>query len=209
MYYGESERKLHELFATARRRAPCVLFIDEIDALGQKRTQMRHAGAGRTVVNQLLSELDGMTGGNDSVFVLAATNHPWDVDTALRRPGRFDRLVLVLPPDAEARKAILAVHLRDRPVEGADLDALARATDGYSGADLAHVCETAAENAMADSIRSGSTRAISQADLRAAVKGVRPSTRAWFDVAYNFAAFANEGGMYDELLDYVRARGLA
>src|SRR5579871_6043920 len=106
MYLGQSERNLHEIFETARRNRPCVLFFDEIDALGRKRSLMRES-AGRDVVNQLLAELDSLNGDNAGVFVLAATNHPWDVDTALRRPGRLDRTLLVLPPDRPAREAIL------------------------------------------------------------------------------------------------------
>src|SRR5437764_1245622 len=111
MWLGESERHLHELFETARRNAPCVLFFDEIDAIGQRRAQRRHS-AGRNVVNQLLAEMDGVDRDNDGVFVLGATNHPWDVDAALLRPGRFDRMALVLPPDRPARAAILGHHLR-------------------------------------------------------------------------------------------------
>ncbi|HEY9378202.1 MAG TPA: ATP-binding protein, partial [Jiangellaceae bacterium] len=87
MYVGRSERNVADLFALARRSAPCVLFLDEIDALGQRRSQTRMSGM-RTTVNQLLSELDGISSDNEGVFVLAATNHPWDVDVALRRPGR-------------------------------------------------------------------------------------------------------------------------
>ena len=115
MYLGQSERNLRDLFEAARRAAPCVLFLDEIDALGQKRSQVRHSGA-RGTVNQLLAELDGVSSSNDGVFILAATNHPWDVDSALRRPGRLDRTLLVLPPDREARESILRYHVRDRPV---------------------------------------------------------------------------------------------
>ncbi len=98
MYVGQSERNIREIFATARRNAPCVVFLDEVDAIGQKRSQLRTAPM-RSAVNQLLLELDDVTGGNEGVFVLAATNHPWDVDSALRRPGRLDRTLLVLPPD--------------------------------------------------------------------------------------------------------------
>ncbi|HEX4017850.1 MAG TPA: ATP-binding protein, partial [Frankiaceae bacterium] len=116
MYIGESERKLRAIFDTARRNAPCVLFLDEVDAIGHKRTDLRGSGL-RSVVQALLSELDGAQDSNDGVFVLAATNHPWDVDSALRRPGRFDRMLLVLPPDEEARRAVLRLHLRTRPVE--------------------------------------------------------------------------------------------
>src|SRR5690349_10581055 len=144
MWVGSSERNLHDLFDAARSHAPCVLFLDELDALGHKRSQLA-SSALRTLVNQLLTELDGVGGGNDGVFVLAATNAPWDIDAALRRPGRLDRTVLVLPPDAAARATILEYHLRDRPVAALDLRALAAATENYSGADLAHVCESAAE----------------------------------------------------------------
>ena len=112
MYIGQSEHNLREVFDIARRNAPCVLFLDEIDALGQKRSQLR-SSAMRGTVNQLLNELDGADRTNDGVFVLAATNHPWDVDSALRRPGRLDRTLLVLPPDTEARAAILRTTCPD------------------------------------------------------------------------------------------------
>ncbi|MEU4694800.1 AAA family ATPase [Actinoplanes sp. NPDC023714] len=204
MWIGSSERNLHDLFESARGHAPCVLFLDEIDALGHKRSQLQSSM--RTVVNQLLTELDGVEGGNDGVFVLAATNAPWDVDAALRRPGRLDRTVLVLPPDRPARAAILEYHLRDRPVAGIDLDAVAAATEHYSGADLAHLCETAAEYAMRDSIASGEIRMIGQADMLAAAREVRPSTDAWFGTARNVAMFANESGEYDDLAAYLKKR---
>jgi len=205
MWMGNSEKNLHELFETARRNAPCVLFFDEIDALGQKRSDTRHQAIHNVSV-QLLHELDSATSSNEGVFVLAATNHPWDVDTALRRPGRLDRTLLVLPPDPPARRAILALHLRDRPLQGVDLDRLAAQTDGWSGADLAHLCESAAERALEDSLASGSARPIVTADLLAARRELRPSTGPWFEMARNYASFANEGGMYDDLLAYLRTR---
>jgi SpoVK/Ycf46/Vps4 family AAA+-type ATPase len=207
MWIGSSERNLHDLFQSARGHAPCVLFLDEIDALGHKRSQLNSSSM-RTVVNQLLTELDGVDGNNDGVFVLAATNAPWDIDAALRRPGRLDRTVLVLPPDKAARTSILEYHLRDRPVAGVDLGKVADATEHYSGADLAHVCETAAEFAMRDSITSGEIRMISQGDMLAAAREVRPSTDAWFATARNVAMFANESGEYDDLAAYLKKRKL-
>ncbi|RKN19922.1 ATP-binding protein [Micromonospora musae] len=207
MWLGNSERNLHELFQAARRNAPCVLFLDEIDALGHKRSQVSSSSM-RTLGNQLLAELDGMEGNNEGVFVLAATNTPWDVDPALRRPGRLDRVVLVLPPDAEARAAVLEYHLRERPIAGIDLRRIVAATEDYSGADLAHLCETAAEYAMADSVRSGEVRMIEQRDFDRAVKEVRPSTRPWMATARNVAMFANEGGVYDDLVAYLKQRKL-
>jgi SpoVK/Ycf46/Vps4 family AAA+-type ATPase len=207
MFVGQSERNIHELFEVARRHAPCVLFLDEVDAIGQKRSQLRHTPM-RSAVNQLLLELDDISGNNEGVFLLAATNHPWDVDSALRRPGRFDRTLLVLPPDAAAREGVFRYHLKDRPVAGIDLAKLARQTDGYSGADIAHICETAAERALMDSVRRGEPRMIGTPDLEAAIAEVKPSLGAWFDTARNVALFANEGGTYDDLAAYLRKRRL-
>jgi hypothetical protein len=99
MYTGASERNMRAVFETARRNAPCLLFLDEVDALGQKREHLRNSAGMRGAVNQLLTEMDSVKSNNDGVFVLGATNHPWDVDTALLRPGRFDRMLLVVPPD--------------------------------------------------------------------------------------------------------------
>jgi AAA+ superfamily predicted ATPase len=203
MWIGTSERNLHELFELARRKAPCVLFFDEVDALGQRRSQLRN-NAMRTTVNQFLAELDSVDAENDGVFVLGATNIPWDVDPALRRPGRFDRTVLVLPPDDAARTEILDYHVRERPIAGIDLPALAARTGGFSGADLAHLCETAAEYALLDSVRSGTVRMIGMPDFERALTEVKPSTGPWFDAARSVALFANEGGAYDDLADFFK-----
>lgn len=208
MWLGASERNLHEVFQTARRNAPCVLFLDEVDALGQKRTQTRNIGGMRNVIAQLLNEMDSVAADNEGVFVLAATNHPWDVDSALRRPGRFDRLMLVLPPDADARFAILNYHLKDRPVGKIDLPELVKLTRGYSGADIAHVCETAAEYALQKAIDTGQPEPISAADLTAALREVTRSTDAWFQTAKHFAMFANDSGLYDDLIQYMKSNKL-
>lgn len=207
MWMGNSERNLHALFDNARRNAPSVLFFDELDALGRKRSQLTHS-AGRNVVVQLLAELDGIGDENAGVFILAATNQPWDVDSALRRPGRLDRTLLVLPPDKEARSAILEFHLRGRPVERVDVDRLAGATEQFSGADLRLLCEAASEYALGDSIETGVARPITQADLERARRETRPTTREWFGTARNYAMFANDDGSYDDLLAYIRTHRL-
>jgi AAA+ superfamily predicted ATPase len=204
MYIGNSERNLAQIFDAARRNAPCVLFFDEIDALGQKRSHLARASSLRNTVNQLLSEMDSLGGTGDGVFVLGATNHPWDVDSALRRPGRFDRMLLVLPPDAPARAAILRYHLRHRPVATVDIDRIVRGTEHFSGADLAHLCETAAERALAASMQAGQLRPLTTADLETARREIRPSTGPWFTTARNVTAFANADGSYDELAAYLR-----
>ncbi|MBO0831252.1 MAG: ATP-binding protein [Actinobacteria bacterium] len=209
MWVGLSERNMREIFEVARRNKPCVLFLDEIDALGQKRSHLRIHAAMRGTVNQLLTEMDSVKSNNDGVFVLGATNHPWDVDTALLRPGRFDRLLLVVPPDESAREAVLRYHLRDRPLEGIEVTKLARRTEHFSGADLAHLCDTAAEYALRDSVESGTARPIRMTDLERALREVKPSTTAWLEDARNVVLFANTGGRFDDLLAYLKQRRMA
>ncbi|MFV0524789.1 MAG: AAA family ATPase [Acidimicrobiales bacterium] len=206
MWIGASERNLTAIFDVARAHAPCVLFFDEIDALGQKRSQLRNSGAMRGVVNQFLVELDGVGKDNDGVYILGASNHPWDIDPALLRPGRFDRMMVVLPPDATARQTILETHLRDRPTHRLDLARVAANTDGLTGADLALVCDSATEFAIDRSMSSGSVEPITMKDLKAAVSEARPSTGPWFETARNYATYSNESGQFDELLAYLRRR---
>lgn len=202
MWIGESEKRLHELFEAARRQAPTVLFLDELDALGQKRSQLRH-NAGRNLVNQLLVELDGLDSG-DGVYVIAATNHPWDVDAALKRPGRFDRTVLVPPPDAPARAHILQRHMRGRPQEGLDFTVLAAKTDRFSGADLVHLADTAVEGVLEEALRGGALRPVRMADFARALGEVKSSIGPWVEVARNYALYANESGAWDELAAWLK-----
>ena len=205
-WLGESERSIRSVFDTARRNAPCVLFFDEVDALGHRRSGLSGTSGMRTVVNCLLEELDSATSSNDGVYVLGATNAPWDVDPAMRRPGRFDRMIFVGLPDAEARAGIIRFHLRDRPVAGIDLTSVAKRTEGFSGADLAHICDSATQLAMADSMRTGQVRPVMMADVDAATAQIRPSAGPWFETARNVVEFANNDGTYDELAKYLRRR---
>ena len=206
-YIGNSEANLHKAFEQAREHSPCVLFLDELDAIGIKRSLSRSSGI-RGTVNQLLEELDGIGSDNEGVYLLAATNAPWDIDPALRRPGRLDRTILVLPPDEPARAAILHTHLRERPVEGIDLQALARATEGLTGADLSHLCDSAAERALMDSVRTGSPRMITMADLHAALREIRPSTGPWFEIARNVVEYADPSGEYADLRAWMKRHRL-
>lgn len=207
MWLGNSEKNLHEIFQMARRHAPCVLFLDEIDALGHKRTNLKYS-AGRNVINQLLYETDSANYDNEGIFLLGATNHPWDVDSALKRPGRLDRTLLVLPPDAAARRRVLEMNMQDRPSDMLNLDRVLDGTEGYSCADLVALCEGATELAMEDYVERGVIRNVNEVDFKRAKREVRPSTLAWFESARNYAMFANEGGAYDDLIDYLRARKL-
>jgi SpoVK/Ycf46/Vps4 family AAA+-type ATPase len=207
MWLGYSRRSIHEIFETGRASAPCLLYLDQLDAIGPRRAGRRHS-IGRGVVDQLVAELYSASEEHEGVFVIAATEHPWDVDALLRRPGRLDHRLLVLPPDLEAREAIIRGVLAGRPLaDDLDLGALAARTDKYSAADLAQLCESAAAAALEASIVSNSSRPIALADFTRGLHEIRPSTPSWFDLARDYARFAAEPGSYDDLVTYLRAHG--
>jgi AAA+ superfamily predicted ATPase len=199
-WLGESEQRLHQLFETARQHKPAIIFIDEIDAIGANRSDTSSIMA--PLVNVLLTEMDGIAQKNDNLMVLAATNTPWRVDDALRRPGRFDRVLFVPPPDEPARAAILKICLRDLPAESLDLAKLARLTNRFSGADLRAVVERASEKAIFQEMKSGHATQLTQPLLIDAVKEMRPSTNEWLETARSYATYANRSGLYDDLVTF-------
>jgi ATP-dependent 26S proteasome regulatory subunit len=204
-YYGISERNLHDAFVQARRFAPCVLFLDELDAIAFARR--KHSGSvGRPLVDQLLQELDAIGADNDNILVLAATNAPWDVDEATKRPGRFDRVVFVPPPDPPARERILTLQLADRPAEDVDVARIAKQTPLFSGADLRALVERALDIVIDDVLDRGEERALTTEDLERALGGMRPSTLEWIATARNYVEFANQGGRYDEVAAFLVSR---
>lgn len=205
MWIGNSEKNLHGLFEQARRAKPCVLFFDEVDALGASRSDMKKSG-GRQLINQFLSELDGVESDNEGVLCLAATNTPWHLDSAFRRPGRFDRVIFVPPPDEPARAQILEIQLAGKPTESIDYKKLAAKSRDFSGADLGAVVDRAIEAKLHEAVKTGMPKPITTKDLLAAMKNVRPSTGEWFSTARNHALYANEGGLYDEILDYLKVK---
>lgn len=202
MFIGESEQKLHKIFELARKAAPSVLFFDEIDALAADRRDMRQS-AGRGLINQFLEELDGSRTSNDGVLILGATNAPWHVDGAFMRPGRFDRLVFVPPPDALAREEIARIHSRGKPLVDFDPAQIAKKSDGFSGADLKAVFDLATEEALTEAMRKGTVIPVGGKMLLNACKNVKPSTRKWFESAKNYALYANQSGFYDDVLIYM------
>ncbi len=207
MYIGESERKLHAIFEKARQSKPSVLFFDELEAPGGKRQYHREASSSK-LVSQFLSELDGFSRGNDGVLVLGATNVPWDIDPAFRRPGRFDRVLFVPPPDREARERILTILLGSRPTDGSlDIPFLAKHSSGFSGADLMNLVETGADEAIEASLTSGNEVPIRSEHLRSVLKEVKSTTTEWLSTARNYARYANEAGHYDEVLDFLAKHG--
>jgi transitional endoplasmic reticulum ATPase len=204
MWVGMAEKKLNALFEQARAAAPCILFFDEVDALAPKRNMTYSAN--RPLVNQFLSEMDGVQARNEGVLILAATNAPWDLDSAFHRPGRFDRIVFVPPPDAVARAAILRIHLRGKPVETIDYDHLAAKTEQFSGADLMAVVDRAIEEKLRLAIKENwsSARPLTMKDLLAAAATIKLSTREWFATARNHALYADPEGRYAAIKKYLK-----
>lgn len=203
MWIGSSEKALHGLFESARANKPSVMFFDEVDALGASRTDMK-TSAGRHLINQFLAEMDGTESSNDGVLILAATNAPWNLDSAFRRPGRFDRIIFVPPPDREGRADILRLLLKGKPVDTIDHDAVAKKTEEYSGADLKQVVDQTIEAKLQQAMKTGRPEPITTRDLLAAASRVRPSTKDWFTSARNYALYSNQSGLYDDILRYLK-----
>ena len=207
-WIGDSEKAIRSVFDDARAAAPCVIFFDEFDALGGRRTS---GGGGahsmRMIVTQLLEELDGVASDNDGVYFLAATNRPWDIDPALRRPGRIDKTVVVLPPDAVARAAILLGELRGKPAEGVDVIAVAAATEGFSGADLAQVARVGLQQSMAASMSAGAIVPVTTQVLLSAAAAVTPSTGAWFEQVAPVLDYGTDDGTFEQVRAYRVKRG--
>ncbi len=205
MWIGNSEQHLHAIFEQARANTPCVLFFDEVDALAASRSDMR-GSAGRHTINQFLAELDGVQSSNEGVLILAATNAPWHLDSAFRRPGRFDRIIFVPPPDVGGRAAITELMLAGKPVEKVDAEGLAKKIQDFSGADIKAMIDIAVERKLADAMKTGVPTPLMTKDLQKAAKQVKPSTKEWFATARNYAMYSNQGGAYDEILDYLKLR---
>ena len=203
MWIGRSERNMGYIFEVARRNTPCVLFFDEVDALGASRSDMKNS-SGRHVINQFLSELDGVDGNNDGILVLGATNAPWHLDSAFRRPGRFDRIIFVPPPDEPSKVNILKIMLKDKPLSDVDFKKVVEHTNNFSGADMKAVIDLAIEQKIKEALQSGVPKPIYTQDLVQAAKKHHASTREWFNTAKNYALFANESGIYDEILKYIK-----
>lgn len=206
MYVGQSEKRLAAVFENARASKPAVVFFDEIEALAARR-RFGHADHGASLVSTFLNEFDGVNASNEGMLILAATNVPWAIDTAFRRPGRFDRVIFIPPPDKEARLAILEMAMKDRPQDNVKLQPIAEATSGFSGADLVGLIEEACDFAIEESLDSGEIAPIRQKHLTEATKTRKPTTLEWLSQARNYAKYSNEGGLYDDVTAFLDKHG--
>jgi SpoVK/Ycf46/Vps4 family AAA+-type ATPase len=206
-FIGVSERNLHEAFEVARANAPCVLFLDEVDALAFSRRK-QSGSHGRGLVDQLLQEFDAIGAENNGLLVLAATNAPWDVDDALLRPGRFDRRIFVPPPDEEARASILQLRLGGLPASGLDPRRLARETPLFSGADLVALVDRATDQVIEEALLGGGNPPLTMRHFEQARAELRPTTLDWLSRAKNYVEFANQDERYKEVAAFLRSREL-
>jgi transitional endoplasmic reticulum ATPase len=156
-WVGESEKQIRDIFRRAKQVAPTIVFFDEIDALAPRRGVRTGTQVTETVVSQLLSEMSGLEELR-GVVVMAATNRPDMIDPALLRPGRFDRFVLVPPPNEKARLDIFKIHTKNMPLKGVNLNDFAKRTEGFSGADVAALCREAAMTALRENIKAKEIR---------------------------------------------------
>ncbi|MFH1399612.1 MAG: CDC48 family AAA ATPase [Candidatus Woesearchaeota archaeon] len=180
-WVGESEKAVRKIFEKARQTAPTIIFFDEIDSLAPRRGKSADSQVTERVVNQILTEMDGLVELHD-VVVIAATNRPDMLDTALLRPGRFDRLILTPVPDVKSREMIFNVHTKGMPLKGVDINALASKTEGYVGADIDAVCREAAILALRKDM---GAKLVTQAEFDNSLKRVGPSVTKEVEKAYS------------------------
>ncbi|HUD10724.1 MAG TPA: ATP-binding protein [Candidatus Saccharimonadales bacterium] len=201
-YAGEGERSLHYFFELAREKAPAVMFFDEIDAIGSSRSGLNSVV--RPLVNQLLTEMDGLEDNNKDLLIIGATNLPWEVDSALRRPGRFDKILFVPPPDKAARARLFELNMAGKPHDDIDYTALAEATKQYSAADIVHICDEASEETFKVAIRTSKEEKISHKLLKETTDKSHSSIKEWFDTVRNYIEYSNEAGLFDQVKDYLQ-----
>lgn len=201
-WFGETEQRLARVFAEARAARPALLFFDEIDALARARDG--RSDLWNSIVNTFLHELDGVATNNEGLLVIGASNAPWLIDAAFKRPGRLDRALFVPPPDLEARVALLMLALKDKPHEEIKPLLIAERLEHASGADLMALVDDAARLVLDEVLRTGQERPIRQSDLLAASERRRPSTISWLEQARNHIEFANESGDWDAVAGYLQ-----
>lgn len=203
-YFGSSERNLHQVFETARANAPCVLVFDEIDSLAIDRRSVRESPM-RNLVNQFLYELDGLRSDNSRILVIGATNQPWQLDPAFRRPGRFDQTIFVPPPDKPARAQIIELLAKDKPISHLNVEALSSETKGFTGADLRWVFDRAAELALSEAVHTNRPVPISMDLLLDIARSHHPSAGEWFEGVRPHVQDAPQDGLYSEVRKFLSA----
>ncbi|MDE1827855.1 MAG: AAA family ATPase [Candidatus Micrarchaeota archaeon] len=184
MYAGNTEKNMHQIFEQARKNTPCVVFFDEVDALGMKRDGGGDGGGSqsymRMAVNQFLQEMDGIEKNPEGIFIIGATNQPWDMDPALKRSGRFGEAIYIPPPDYQTRKQSFIYNTRKMPLGNINFGRLARAAMGFSQADIADICDKTALIPAAEEDRTGKKRKIMMKDFLGMIKHHGGTLDEWY-----------------------------
>jgi len=208
-YYGESEKSIHDIFEMAREFSHSIVFIDEIDAIGARRDS-RLEQFEKRIVNQLLIEMSDEENDNSNITVIVATNTPWNVDPALRRPGRFDKLIFIPQPDYDARREIFKIHMKGRPVEDIDFDKLAKITQDYSAADIVQICEEATDIALEEALKNKMRkikkrrRKINTNDFTSVIEKRSSSLATWFNYAQQEILESGDSETFKELFEVIK-----
>jgi SpoVK/Ycf46/Vps4 family AAA+-type ATPase len=201
---GDPRDNIHRLFNAARAAAPCVMFLNDIELVG-----VRAAGEDapdRRLLTRLAAELAN-TAANRGITMIAGSTAPWHIDISLLTSGAIDRTLLVVPPDTEAREAILRFQFQSVPLAGLDVNWIVERTQHFSGNDLLLLCERAQELATDDGLNA--TPTVAPGHMTRALREIRPSAPKWFSVAVEHAVGANRSGMYDDTLAYIDEHHLA
>lgn len=201
-YVGETEQNIAKLFDDARKDKAAIIFFDEFESLGsdRHRTSFNMKGA----VSQLLAEMDGIGNKDQNILVIAATNEPWNIDTALLREGRFGTMIYINPPDSLTRLQMLRLHMSGRPIDGIEFDAIALATDNFSGADIKALCEHATDIPLREYLKTRNKRNISNEDFYDSLIKMKPSLGAWYRQAYSVLSRRNELSSFPDIADDAR-----
>ncbi len=207
-YVGETEKNIAELFKKAREKQPSIIFFDEFESLGGERTGS--SAHDKSAVAQLLTEMDGVGSKNQQILLLAATNEPWSIDSALLREGRFGRTLFIPPPDLDARRDILRLNLGKRPLASdVSIAKLAELTDAYSGADLAGLCEIAADVPLREYFKTTKLRKITNADFTHALTEVKSVIAPWFRKATRAVTQLRLEDSFSDLIEHAKSAELA
>jgi len=197
-WVGESEKSIKQIFTVDRECEKAIVFFDEFDAVAGRRGEIEDYA--KRIVNELLQQLDGMDK-NDNILVLAATNEPWAIDPALRRPGRFKKLIFIPPPDLDARKAIFEIYLKKLPIESdVGIENLAQNSDGYSGADIRAICDDAAEIPLQEALEGKEARKITMNDFRNVIGNRQSSIIPWQRMAITQVKKSGEEDIFKDLM---------
>jgi len=201
-FVGETEKNIAELFEKARENQPAIIFFDEFEAIGGERSEA--SAHEKNFVAQLLTEMDGMDSKDQKILLLAATNEPWSVDSALRREGRFGKTLFVPQPDFEARSHIFELLMAKRPTEKLDFMKIAKMTRGFSGADIKSVCEYATNIPLKESLVTKEKRKISMDDMNLAVTKTDSIVKQWYAKAKQQVELKRMGEFFPDLVQRAR-----